>query len=253
MTEERESIIRKLRAILAQTVENGCTEEEAMAAAARASVLMEKYALSFDDVAELRDERYGARRRQFGGGTHRRRSYHEVWNLVGAIAAFCDCKVWRSANELVYFGTEHDTLLAHQLTDLIRVTMDQEFARYLKSDERDWDFHPKTLRANFLLGMIRRVNQRLFVLIEQRREQIKKTAQEQGKVTATGNALVLVAKNEIVEERYNKFLDDTGLKMSHKSRKLWSRSENAYTAGRAAGDRVALDPQLGGEKKRIAS
>lgn len=59
----RAKILIKLRALLAKTVSNGCTEAEALAAAEKASAIMEEYDLSYTDVEQVRDERYGARRR----------------------------------------------------------------------------------------------------------------------------------------------------------------------------------------------
>jgi hypothetical protein len=54
----RTDLIKKIKSLLAKTVENGCTEGEAITAAEHAAKLMEQYDLTFDDVEnEVRAQR----------------------------------------------------------------------------------------------------------------------------------------------------------------------------------------------------
>jgi hypothetical protein len=55
---KRERAAKLIRWLLAKTVENGCTESEAMNAAAKANELMTQYALSIEDTQEVKDEVY---------------------------------------------------------------------------------------------------------------------------------------------------------------------------------------------------
>ncbi len=248
-SDTRAKIVLKLRALLAKTVENGATEHEALAAAEKASELMEEYDLSYTDVEQVRDERYGARRRPFAGGTSRRRTHHEASMVHGAIQRFCDCKCWYSGVELVFFGSETDTETAHHLADMIRVAMDREWASYLNSPQREQGVHGRSLRASFMIGMANRLNKRLDELKAARERNVNRSATTAGQTQAgTGRALVLVAKKEIVEERFAKL----GLKLGTKaSGRTGGQSAGAYRAGQAAGDRVGLNPGLGGSRKQI--
>ena len=54
---EREKLMDRVRALLAMTTSNGCTEAEATTAAAKAAKLMEEHDLKLTDVNSLKDER----------------------------------------------------------------------------------------------------------------------------------------------------------------------------------------------------
>ena len=54
-TADLEKLKGRIQALRAKTVENGCTEEEALSAAAKVADLLDQYDLSLTDV-ELREE-----------------------------------------------------------------------------------------------------------------------------------------------------------------------------------------------------
>jgi Protein of unknown function (DUF2786) len=230
--DRRTAIIAKVQALFAKTVENGCTEAEAMAAASAASRLMKEHDLTYKDIeAELRDERYGARARPMDSTNPRRRTRHEVSLVIPQIAAYFHCKFWSQNNTvIIYFGMADDTELAHQLTDLIRVTMDAEWSAYLNSSQRDPCINGRTLRASFMIGMAHRLRERLDAM---------KAERDSANVPATGRALVVV-KNAIVTEMFATYAKDAGLNLRSKTRRRRYQENHAHHAGRAAGDRVDL-------------
>lgn len=229
--DRRTAIIAKVQALFAKTVENGCTEAEAMAAASAASRLMKEHDLTYKDIeAELRDERYGARVRPMDSSNERRRTRHEVSLVCSNIAAYFNCRVWTSGNSLlVYFGSADDTELAHRLTDLIRVTMDTEWAAYLKSPHRDRFEHGRTLRTSFMVGMAGRLRERLDAM---------KAERDQANAPSTGRALVVV-KNAIVAEKFAAYAKEHDLKLGGGRYRRY-RENGAHAAGRKAADRVDL-------------
>ena len=87
-TTELAQVKARIKALTDKTVANGCTEAEAMTAAEMVGRLLERYALSMDEI-EVREARCvqaevplaGRRRRPIDG-------------CVPTIARFCDCKVW---------------------------------------------------------------------------------------------------------------------------------------------------------------
>lgn len=130
---DQRKIIAKLRALMAKTTDNGCTEAEAMAAAELAASLMAKYDLSLDDVAlgasrcaqeTMRAERPG----------------HPLSRCLKAIAELCDCKVWKNTGwrttvqhdlfggvtssrgveeeTYIFFGLPHDVEIARYLATI---------------------------------------------------------------------------------------------------------------------------------------
>ena len=81
---KRAAIIKKIRALLNMSLENGCTENEAIIAAEKADELMLEYNLETKDIEEIESERWGKRGKSFVGGSYKRRSYHPVSNCHGS-------------------------------------------------------------------------------------------------------------------------------------------------------------------------
>ncbi len=110
-----EKLKARIQALRAKTVENGCTEEEALSAAAKVADLLDQYDLSLSDI-ELRDE--PCERAEF---ETRRKVDLPLYSCIPAIAEFTDCKVWRERNQLgefrfVFFGMKPDVVVAQYLS-----------------------------------------------------------------------------------------------------------------------------------------
>ena len=106
----------RIQALRAKTVENGCTEQEALAAA-KVADLLDQHDLSLSDV-EIREE---SCERAVVETWHRQRV--PLDGCVNAIAAFCDCRVWREKNSegehrYVFFGLSPDVAVAQYVADL---------------------------------------------------------------------------------------------------------------------------------------
>ncbi len=87
-TDELSRVKARIKALTDKTVANGCTEAEAMSAAEMVGRLLERYALSMDEI-EVRSAR--CVQVEVHLGSRRRRP---IDGCVPAIARFCDCKVW---------------------------------------------------------------------------------------------------------------------------------------------------------------
>ena len=91
MTTQREGLLGKIRALLAKTMESGCTESEAMTALDKARAMMDAYAVTEGELALTKEEQAVLR--------------HEPWDsldphnikfyLMGAVANFCNCQAWQ--------------------------------------------------------------------------------------------------------------------------------------------------------------
>lgn len=118
-----------LRALKAKTVENGCTEDEALAAAEKMSELLYRHGLSEEDLAE-------AEYCETKIGIGRRSPLDRVW---GAVARFADCKGYyvRSCNRTLsyaFFGRAQDVLVAEYVYDVLRAACDQALAAFRRTD-----------------------------------------------------------------------------------------------------------------------
>jgi hypothetical protein len=57
MTSERQKLLAKVRALLAKTTENGCTEHEAMAALDRVRAMMDAYEVTEEELKLTKEEK----------------------------------------------------------------------------------------------------------------------------------------------------------------------------------------------------
>src|SRR5262249_12018360 len=149
---ERAKIIERVRALLTMTVENGCTEAEAMTAATLAAKLMEDYDLAITDMKSVYDERIAQQSKPFQSSWNVRQMHAAGIYVAVAVAEFFDCKCWRNQTEIIFFGLRDDVHLAHIMLAMVRFAMDQELAGFLKTITGRGE-HPKSLAASFSKGM----------------------------------------------------------------------------------------------------
>src|SRR5258708_34625341 len=122
----------RIQALRAKTIDNGCTEDEALAAAAKVAELLDRYDLTLTEV-ELR----AAPCEQIAYETrHRKRM--PLDECIGSVAEFCHCRVWRERNpggqaRYVFFGLPADIGAAHYLAELIDGAVRAELGRYKTS------------------------------------------------------------------------------------------------------------------------
>ena len=226
----------RIQALRAKTIDNGCTEDEALSAAAKVAELLDRYDLSFSDV-EIREST--CERRSFE--TFRKKRI-PLDDCIGAIAKFCDCRVWREKNEAgesryVFFGLRADIEVAHYLTEVVDTAVRTETGRFKTSREYQKFRHNERHLANssFSLGMVASIADKLLAL-KAERDQVGET---------TGRAMVLV-KASVVEAEFAKL--DMNLKTSRGGRRMVSMT--AYEAGGLAGASLAIHPGIGAGKPR---
>jgi len=234
---DRTKIINKIRALLNVTVEKGASENEAMMAAERASTLMAEYNLQSKDISDLESERWGKRGKKFAGGSWQRRRYHEVRWCVITIADFCDCKVWYSGDDMIFFGTDINSAFAWYLTDMIKSAMESEFKKALDELKHTTGRHGRTLRKSFLYGMANRLNQRMNELKRERDKHIHDVS-----TASTGKSLVVLT-NAVLEQKF------AALGMDLRTKKTANNSpidSDAYYSGRDAANNVNLSRPVSG-------
>src|SRR5260221_8274690 len=230
-TAELDKLKSRIQALRAKTIGNGCTEEEALSAAAKVAELLDRYDLSLTDI-EMREER--CERLEFE--TWRRKRI-PLDDCVGAVAEFCDCRVWREKNatgefRYVFFGLRSDVAVAHYLTELIDTAVRTELGRYKTSRDYLRFRHNQRHMANssFTFGMVTSIAAKLMAM----------KAERDGANRSTGRDLVMV-KTAIVDEELAK-LDLTLRTVRAASRMV---STTAFEAGSAAGASLALHSGIG--------
>lgn len=241
----REKTIAKIRALMDKTVENGCTEAEAMSAIAMASKLMEEHDISVVDVeAEVKNTDYGARSRQFANPGKRIRFHESIW-CATEIAAYWDCRYYISGINLVFFGSREDTDMAHAMIALIRLTIENEWQRHFVTVQRDGVTHGRTMRKAFMQGITDRIRDRL--------DEMKKERTNADFGAHKYGALVAL-KGQMVTEKYAQWIRDTGKKLKTEVIQNSVNHTKSYNAGVIAGNRVDLGGhKIDGGNKRLSA
>jgi Protein of unknown function (DUF2786) len=244
-TIERARVKARIKALAEKTVANGCTEPEAMSAAEMVGRLLERYALTMDEV-EIRAARcveaevpIGQRRRPIDG-------------CVPAIARFCDCKVWlaravrpdpvsdefdwtKSGSRYVFFGFETDTALATYLFAVIDRAMLTETSGFKRANPQLRAVRLRRASASFQHGLAARVSARLESMHRVREAAVRTQR-------STGTALIL-AKHCVVEDAFR----ETDVRLVLMSTIGQRRIVAAFRDGWAAGERVNLNRPVPGD------
>lgn len=223
-----ESLAQRLRALQNMTVANGCTESEALVAAAKAAELLERYGLSLTELkAAAPDNLCDSDTVKCG-----RRHTHEAQFLAPNIAQFTNTKVWLSRNktdvQLTFFGLKADVQIASCLFNLFRAAMETEWAMYWASHRQEHYAHRKTVRKSFLTGMTQRLNARLSAMIEAAHSAAAQTQSRE----------ILLLKAQIVEKAFS----DLNIRLERGRGTTRSHFDYmAYAAGQAAGEKVSIN------------
>jgi hypothetical protein len=182
---KRESIIEKIKALLAKTVENGATEAEMMAALDKAAAMQDAYEISDDELQEAKEE--AAMLHSEPPDTT---DPHRIkWQLCYGVRQFCGVEIYRTVREngLRFIGMPSDVQFAQWLLDNLADYIFEETYKHLigclapKSERR-------VIIRSFTQAACQRINQRLTELVK-RSEQAR---------TSNGRELVVV-KNAAIK------------------------------------------------------
>jgi hypothetical protein len=227
---ELEGLMRRIQALRAKTVQQGCTEHEALAAAKKIAELLDRYGLSLSAI-ELREHACEG----MGVETGRKRR-GPIDDCIGVIASFFDCRVWAEygADETlryVFFGLPGDVRAAVYLHDLVALAFVTETGTFQSGELYRETARPDRRGAttSFQAGLARGINRKLQTL---RRERERASGEP-------GRALVPVKQARIDDE-----LDRLGLNFQRRSGSKRMVREDAYGAGQAAGARFEYRPGI---------
>ena len=230
-TTELNRVKARIKALAEKTVSNGCTEAEAMAAAEMVGRLLERYALSMEEI-DVREQRCVQVEVPIGGKRRR-----PIDACVTAIARFCDCKVWVSRDTMVpsyvFFGFDADTAMASYLFNVIDRAMATALATFRTTQPGLRGPGLRGASRSFQQGMAVRVADRLEAM---HRERDTKVAAQR----STGTALILI-KQQVVDDAFR----ETEIRLVATAGLNRVRPNGAFRHGLAAGDRVNLSRPVG--------
>jgi hypothetical protein len=160
------ALIQQLTKLREMTVANGCTENETNVAAQNAQSLMDQYGVTLEDIkaTTIPDDLC----ERVACGDSSRKTLHEVQYTAVTLGKYTNCKVWTQAHQIMFFGLSADVQVAKYLLGVFQTAMDVEFAQYWKTAQHLSDVHGRTARKGFMLGMAKRLRERLNELIIER-------------------------------------------------------------------------------------
>jgi Protein of unknown function (DUF2786) len=227
----------RIKALAEKTVSNGCTEAEAMAAAEMVGRLLERYALSMEEV-DVREEPCVQVAVPIGG-----RQRRPIDGCIVAIARFCDCKVWVSRDDLilcyVFFGFAADTAMASYLFTVIDRALRTGLSAFRAAHPRLNGVRLRRASKSFQQGMVARIADRLDEMHQARDASV--AAQH-----ANGTALMVV-KHQVVEDAFQQ----TEIRLVSAGRLRRARLNGAFRRGLAAGDHVNLSRPVGDSDRAL--
>lgn len=265
----REAYLRKVRALLTQAEDEGCTPDEAKAFSEKAQDLMEKYSLS-----QIELELVGARQRDaiecnvtfFVEGPYVR-AKQDLWFRI-ALANGCKMVVSSDCKRRKYRKVEDDSERGYHTEQVFdskgnAVKGGQVFLTGFRSDidnvellytsllvqatnevlhaeKESWE-NTRSFRNAFLYGYAGEIGSRLRVA---KRE--AQTAEAETFKQSTGSDLlpVLASRVEQVEQEYKQYYGKLGGSVSFNY-----KSGTGYSAGRAAGGRANVgNAAVGGRR-----
>lgn len=157
-SDARKKMLERVRAILAKTMDNGCTESEAMAALAKARELMATYEIDEKELDALNIEKTTTFR------TEARDPYEIKSNLSVNVGKFTRCKAFFDRDNVITFaGKESDIVFATWLLD----TLQRFVMRALREYQRQKTIKGGTFANNnytsssFVVGCAARINEKL--------------------------------------------------------------------------------------------
>ena len=158
MNETRKKLLERIKAILAKTMANGCTEAEAMAALAKARELMATYEIDEKELDAFSKEKTTT------FATENRDPYEIKRNLCVNVGKFTRCKAYSDRAEVINFaGKESDIVFAAWLLDTLQMFVMRELRAYQKKliTEKGISHSNNLTSASFVAGCAHRINERL--------------------------------------------------------------------------------------------
>ena len=225
-------VIDRIRALRAKTVDQGCTEEEAVSAADKVAELLDRYGLSLGETDIRHQPCLGV------GIDSTRKRMGPLDECVPAIAHFCDCRAWNERTPAgtirsMFFGLPADVEAAQYLFERVATALETETAGFRKGNLYAGLAGGGRQKAttSFQLGLARGICGKLDA---RKRDRDTKTFQ------LTGRDLVPV-KADVVEEELAKLGMSFTTKETSRGRMVLL---GAYEAGQVASGRFEIQGEL---------
>ncbi|MGI4940089.1 MAG: DUF7168 domain-containing protein [Janthinobacterium lividum] len=225
------ALLARIQALQSKTTDRGCTEQEAMSAAAKVAELLDRHSLLLSDL-ELQAQ--PCARAELATGRSRIGPLDECGP---AVAAYFDCRPWFETDtegrlRHVFFGLPGDVQAAVYLMRLVAQAFETEANRFRASPDytRGRGGRRRALHTSFVLGLSQGIQARL---------QAMRTERDAAVQGSSGRSLVL-AKAGVVDAEMARL----GLRFRTRNPAEPLVDPAAYGAGHDAGQRFEAPQAL---------
>jgi hypothetical protein len=235
---KRDSLIHKIRALMAKTVDAGCTEEEAMSALSLAQSMIDAYEVSDEELKLTKEQKAHLKADPETADPHRIK-----YLLASGIAEFTGCKCFYSprSKKLQFLGLPGDVELSFFLLSSLQGFVQAELVKYMISVVERGTARRKYTNG-FVQGCTNRISSRLFALA--------KTSQAELRKASDNRFALVVAKSAAIQEWMAEKWPKT------KAGKPWAGRASSYSrtgydsarrAGEKAGERASFSRSVGSD------
>ncbi len=229
---DRSKIAARVRALLAKTAGNGCTEDEAMAAVAKAAELMAKHQIDMTET-ELLSEGFGEEELPWES----RKGLFARVRLADAIANYTDTQAYSSAlrgsckKSVKFFGLASDALFACWLCESLTSFVTRTANEYTTEHCAVCGGRRNEIWNGFALGACVRISERLG---ESKAQSVVRPN--------SGHWLVPIDKSRIVADELARRVPNMGKASRRPEPKI---AAQAYYRGREAGNDASFAKPIG--------
>jgi hypothetical protein len=228
---ELERLVQRIQALRAKTVEQGCTEQEALAAAEKVAELLDRHGLSLNELEFKAQPCEGV-----GIQTTRRRT-GPIDACIPAIAGYFDCRVWAenapgAPLRYIFFGLRGDVAAAQYLYEMVERAFTTETDAFRRGDlYLAMEGERRSATNSFQIGLGGGISQKLRSMRE---------ARDTARRSASGRDLVPM-KAAMVDDEMAKLGLSLSPRMIGGARRVLA---DAYEAGQQAGERFEVTPAI---------
>ena len=229
--EELDKVLSRIQALRGKTVEQGCTEAEALLAAGKVAELLDQYGLTLSEIDMKTQSCAGE-----GIETSRRRR-SPLDECAGAIALFCDCRTWYEMTPQghirhIFFGLPADVAGARYLYEKIEEAFETETAEFKRSEL--YDQHPSAKRGSATTSFQAGLGHGICAKLDRRK------AERAAAFRASGGRDLVPVKRDVIEDE----LAAMGMRLKAVQTGRKNLLAKAYKKGRVTGENLEWEGKL---------
>lgn len=235
-----ESVSKKIKALLSKTVENGCSESEALSSAKKAQELLNKHGLSMSEIE------YRASDFETLEINTNKKSRDYMYRLINSISYFTDCYSYYnhgkySTLKYIFFGEKTSTEVANFMFDLLKNSIEFETNNYKNSEEFEElqsYYSTRTILNSFRTGMAIRLAERLREIKSQKDSE-----------NVDNKSIILYDRMDIVYQKFNEMNPDMNIGKANNYRT--NISKDAFNKGKEKANDINITTGIKRGEKEI--